>query len=309
MAKTTRYKSESTLTVESERFSGLSIELYNKLNEQGHPIYIVRHTDLVAAIDSQEVRANGCRYEFGPIQIIGDMHYLVECVIRDGNGNFEIREHGEVMQDTLLTEISKQYPAKMCLNRAFDRAAIRYLGLGKRVYSSEEIEPSTLKDNVTVESTQNAHEAAGRQVAEEQKTSKKEPAVGFANVNSEEDLKKEENTREMKIVEPKQELPFSEEPVAAKEPDVKAEKKAEKPAESGKKKCSKEEIREAAIRIGCMKLGFMNGYQNKTVKEVADSEPKKLVWVAENVYSGKNLDMANNVRFYLKCRNIGYKVK
>ena len=167
MAKTTRYKSESTLTVESERFSGLSIELYNKLNEQGHPIYIVRHTDLVAAIDSQEVRANGCRYEFGPIQIIGDMHYLVECVIRDGNGNFEIREHGEVMQDTLLTEISKQYPAKMCLNRAFDRAAIRYLGLGKRVYSSEEIEPSTLKDNVTVESTQNAHEAAGRQVAEE----------------------------------------------------------------------------------------------------------------------------------------------
>ena len=280
MAKNKTYKNESKITVTSNRFPNVTVELYSKLNEQNTPIYIVRHNDLVAAIDSPEVRATGCRYEYGQIQIIGDMHYLVECIIRDGNGNFEIREHGEVMPETLLTDISRQYPAKMCTNRAFDRAAIRYLGLGKRVYSENEIDPSGLRDNLVVESTQTVNEAKTED-APASKTEKKE--IGFANVNSEKELKEETPKKNEKAEE-------------------KEQAKQELKTEENKKKA-----KDCYEKIGKMKLGFMTGYKDMTIKEIAEKEPKKLVWVAEHIFSGVHFQTAEYVRFYLKCRNIEFK--
>ncbi len=293
-------KNNAITTVSTERFPNLQIELYSKLNEMGTPIFIVSHAELVDAIYSQDVQAVGCHFSYGKIQILGDMHYLVECVMSDGNGTNEIREFGEVMASTLKSEIASDYPGIMCINRAFDRAAIRYLGLEKRTYSDNEIRPSSLKDNPVKEEepAEQKEEAApaqeadnAKETAEEKETQKAPEPVGFSNVNTDKKAAKKATAKKE---------------TSDKENASAKETKAE---ENGSNEDKKERCRRKYNEIGNSKLGFLNGFADKKICDIFEQDKAKLIWIAENYHSGANLQKAEEVRFYLKCRGIPFKTK
>ena len=66
---------------------------------------------------------------------------------------------GEATPSTLRSSVEKSFPTTTACNRAFDRAAIRFLGLGPNVYSNMEIEPdgpTTIPGDRLVDG-QNAH--------------------------------------------------------------------------------------------------------------------------------------------------------
>lgn len=115
------------------------IELTEKVAtlEGGKKQTIVLHSEL------EELILNMCnsgkvRFDY-PVVIPSLSDAVVTCRIWDDN-NRHVVAIGESTEATRTSSIADSYPTTTAANRAFDRAAIRFLGLGK-VYSDLEIAP------------------------------------------------------------------------------------------------------------------------------------------------------------------------
>lgn len=110
----------------------INFATFEKENEFGKPIKVIFHDSLQEAIHEAKVK-----YDFNFIVANPD-HTVVVCAMTDGSGRL-IREVGEAIPATLDTEIARNYPSLIASQRAFDRAAIRYLDLPGKVFSNMEI--------------------------------------------------------------------------------------------------------------------------------------------------------------------------
>jgi hypothetical protein len=111
----------------------INFATFEKENEFGRPIKVIFHDSLQEVIHNEAK----VKYDFNFIVANAD-HTVVVCTMVDGSGRL-IREVGEAVPATLDTEIARNYPSLIASQRAFDRAAIRYLDLPGKVFSNMEI--------------------------------------------------------------------------------------------------------------------------------------------------------------------------
>lgn len=274
------------VNAQSKRFENLSFELYEKLNEEGRVIHIVSHADLMDAIVNKIPEGFKCKYDFSNIQVLGNTHFLAKAIIEDNVTR--IVEYGEVTQSTLSTKIAKDYPATMAMNRAFDRAAIKYFGLGKKVYSDNEISPSTLKD-APAKTTTTATTAPAPTNKEEKVHNAASKDTGFNEVDT--STPPEPATPAKTLSEKKK---TSEKTSSLGQP---------KPQETNRG--TNAETAERLRVLSSTKVGFMK-YANKTFEEVLKDDEKTMKWIAREVKSGPNASKADLVREYLNLKNINY---
>lgn len=108
-----------------------------EMGEDGRKLTIIEHAAFEDIIFNQLAEEVDIEYTLEPI--IGIANYpVMKCTMKDGTGRCIIAI-GEAHPNSLINDISRQNPVIMAGNRAFDRAAIRYLNLEGKVYSSEEI--------------------------------------------------------------------------------------------------------------------------------------------------------------------------
>jgi hypothetical protein len=106
---------------------------FEKMDDFGRPIKIIHHDSL------QDVIHNLAKVKYDFNFVSSDTtHCVVICSMADASGRV-IREIGESIPATLDTKIAQDYPALIASQRAFDRAAIRYLDLPGKVFSNMEI--------------------------------------------------------------------------------------------------------------------------------------------------------------------------
>ena len=111
----------------------INFATFEKLNEFGKPIKVIFHDAL------QKVIHNEAKVKYDVNFIVANTdHAVVVCTMTDASGRF-IREVGESVPATLDNEIAQNHPALIAFQRAFDRAAIRYLDLPGKVFSNMEI--------------------------------------------------------------------------------------------------------------------------------------------------------------------------
>ena len=128
----------------------INFATFEKENEFGRPIKVIFHDSLQEVIHNEAK----VKYDFNFIVANPD-HTVVVCTMVDGSGRL-IREVGEAIPATLDTEIARNYPSLIASQRAFDRAAIRYLDLPGKVFSNMEISiiDETMVDMETGEVTE-----------------------------------------------------------------------------------------------------------------------------------------------------------
>ena len=115
---------------------------FEKKGDRGQNIRIILHDSLQDVIHNQV--KTGLRYSF-EIVSADPAHSVVICSMTDKDGR-EVREIGESIPKTLDSEIASNYPTLIASQRAFDRAAIRYLDLPGKVFSNMEIDISDITD-------------------------------------------------------------------------------------------------------------------------------------------------------------------
>lgn len=87
--------------------------------------------------NSDKAAKDNIQVHYTPV-VTEPRHYAFMCAINDKNGR-RIESIGEALDATLDTEIAKNYPALMAVKRAFDDAAIKFLGLPGKTYSDQQI--------------------------------------------------------------------------------------------------------------------------------------------------------------------------
>lgn len=102
---------------------------------------IIPHDELHNLIYNSEEAAKNNIQVHSAIAVSEPGHYAFFCIINDKNGR-RIEGFGESTSGTLTTEISRNYPALMAHKRAFDDAAIKFLGCEGKVYSDQQIDIS-----------------------------------------------------------------------------------------------------------------------------------------------------------------------
>ena len=104
---------------------------------------------------------NKVQYMFRDILLGEPGHYAAICVISDKNGR-RAEAVGETTANTRTSQIMQDYPLQMAYNRAFDSAAIAFLGFASGVvYSDSQIpEEATKGDQKAPEATADTKAAA-----------------------------------------------------------------------------------------------------------------------------------------------------
>ncbi len=106
--------------------------------EDGRKLTIIEHAAFEDIIFNQLIEES-ITLEYSLEPIIGISNYpVMKCTMKDNSGRCVIAI-GEAHPNSLVNDISRQNPVIMAGNRAFDRAAIRFLNFEGKVYSSEEI--------------------------------------------------------------------------------------------------------------------------------------------------------------------------
>ena len=98
---------------------------------------IVFHNELDDFINNEMMGMVQYRYT---TVIPGYEDAVVVCEMWDDKGR-KVSAVGETTKETLNSLVAKSYPTTTAANKAFDRAAIRFLALGKGVYSDQELAP------------------------------------------------------------------------------------------------------------------------------------------------------------------------
>lgn len=128
----------------------LSKFLNKNLEFQGYEIEggkkIISHNEL------EDIIINQCKdvsFTYVPVEHFKAPVFI--CKMYNADKTRVIEAIGEGEYKSLTTEIARHFPATMAANRAFDRAAIRFLGLSGKVYSDNEIEKSSVSDTSIIE--------------------------------------------------------------------------------------------------------------------------------------------------------------
>ena len=133
--------------------------------EDGNTVNIITHEALEDIIHNQLPEKVGIRYDFTVVSAL-EAHSVVQCVMSSAEPKRRIVAVGEAVPATLETAISQQYPTTMAWNRAFDRAAIKFLGFEGKVLSNLEApayngaEDGTTNVDLSDDNTPKAAEAA-----------------------------------------------------------------------------------------------------------------------------------------------------
>lgn len=229
-------------------------------------VSIIPHEILEDIIyNSEECAGKNVQVHYTPI-VSEPGHYAFLCAISD-NGGRRIECVGESTEATLVTEISKQYPALMAVKRAFDDAAIKFLRFPKS-YSDQQIDPSDMATAAKPSTPKTAP-------SEEKKTEAPEPV-------------KDEKPAEP-VKEPEQEdvltpdtMPTDTAPVeediipdeSAAEPPA-AEEPAEAPAvEAPAAAATQDEFDTTIITCGSMKK------KKLSVRQLYNEHPTSVRWIA-----------------------------
>lgn len=123
-------------TIHSKRLDKDFDALCWEMPKKGRVETVVAHEAFEDIIFNTEMPPGFC-YEVAPI--IGIASYpVMQCTMTDDTGR-KIFAIGEAHPNTLINSISRNNPVIMAFNRAFDRAAIRYLDFEGKFYSSAEI--------------------------------------------------------------------------------------------------------------------------------------------------------------------------
>ena len=112
----------------------------------GRTVDMITHESLEDIILNQIPKEVGVRYDKQVVQV-GREHAIVLCTISDASGR-RVQSIGEAVTETLYSDIARNYPVTIAENRAFDKAAIRYLAIESangKVFSKEELCPANTK--------------------------------------------------------------------------------------------------------------------------------------------------------------------
>lgn len=103
--------------------------------QNGRVVKIIMHDSLEDVIHNQAV---GIQYKF---EIVSSdrAHSVVKCIMFNADNSRYIEAIGESIPETLDNEIAQNYPTLIASQRAFDRAAIRFLDLPGKVLSNMEM--------------------------------------------------------------------------------------------------------------------------------------------------------------------------
>ena len=111
----------------------LVFDTYEKEDGYGGVIQIIKHDSLESVIHNDTSAIYDYRFESSAID-----HTVVQCIMTDKQ-NRRVIGIGESIPATLENDIAQNYPSLIASQRAFDRAAIRYLNLPGKVFSNLEI--------------------------------------------------------------------------------------------------------------------------------------------------------------------------
>lgn len=103
--------------------------------ENGRVVKIIMHDSLEDVIHNQ---AEGVKYSYDVISADRN-HSIVKCEMSNKDGSRHIVAIGESVPETLDNDIAQKYPTLIASQRAFDRAAIRFLDLPGKVLSNVEM--------------------------------------------------------------------------------------------------------------------------------------------------------------------------
>lgn len=134
------------------KYWGIDIPIpEQKMISAGEEVLIIPHDTLDDILHNSElaIENNVCIHA---VQLATNepRHYAFLCTISDKNGR-RAESVGEACDPTLTTEIAQNYPVLMAYKRAFDDAAIKYLGLEGKVYSDQQISSSDSASTTTFE--------------------------------------------------------------------------------------------------------------------------------------------------------------
>ena len=123
--------------VKSEYFNQeFDVTTYER-EEEGRVICIINHDALEDIILNQIPLDKELMYDYEML-ITDPKHPAVKCIICDKDGR-RVQAIGEASPDSVETKIARMYPVLMASQRAFDRAAIRFLALPGKVFSNLEV--------------------------------------------------------------------------------------------------------------------------------------------------------------------------
>lgn len=109
----------------------------------GEVVQIIPHDFLESFLNNDAIaREFNIMCHYTHIPVMEPRHYVFLCAISDKHGR-RVECIGESLDETLTTEIARNYPALMAYKRAFDAAAIKYLGLEGKVYSDQQCAETT----------------------------------------------------------------------------------------------------------------------------------------------------------------------
>lgn len=124
------------------KYLGREIDVnLTEFQDVGEAVTIIPHDVLHDLIYNSEEAAKNNIQVHSAVAVSEPGHYAFYCIINDKNGR-RIEGFGESTPGTLTTEISRNYPALMANKRAFDDAAIKFLGCEGKVYSDQQIDIS-----------------------------------------------------------------------------------------------------------------------------------------------------------------------
>lgn len=106
-------------------------------SENGKEVVIISHDALEDIIHNQIPVEEKVMYDFQCMTVNPNIPVIC-CTICDKRGR-RVQAIGEATPRSLTTEIAKAYPTLMASQRAFDRAAIRFLNFPGKIYSNMEI--------------------------------------------------------------------------------------------------------------------------------------------------------------------------
>ena len=151
MAATEVKNSMETQLVFSKYF-GKEIEVASETIVDGNrALTLISHDGLEDIISNNPLCiSNNVQYHITK-EIAEPGHYAFMCAMWDKNGK-KVEAMGESYLKYLKTKIAQEYPTLTAFNRAFDAAAISFLGLPSKVYSDQQIDLSPT-DNVTFQAT------------------------------------------------------------------------------------------------------------------------------------------------------------
>lgn len=124
------------------KYLGREIDVnLTEFQDVGEAVTIIPHDVLHDLIYNSEEAAKNNIQVHSAVAVSEPGHYAFYCIINDKNGR-RIEGFGESTPGTLTTEIGRNYPALMANKRAFDDAAIKFLGCEGKVYSDQQIDIS-----------------------------------------------------------------------------------------------------------------------------------------------------------------------